>query len=84
MASPSCRQDGDIPSARSAECPGDGRRPVVTEGRLHLLPSGLSIRTRCLEGQPVIHRAGTPTREQWETIPIGKSKGCWDIHPTVW
>ena len=30
-ASPSRRQHSDIPSARSAECPGDGSQPVVTE-----------------------------------------------------
>lgn len=45
MASPSCRQDSDIPSARSAECPGDGSRPVVTEGRDCFLPSGLPVPT---------------------------------------
>lgn len=45
MASPSGRQDGDIPSARSAECLGDGSQPVVTQSRPHLLPSGPSIPT---------------------------------------
>lgn len=30
-ASPSRRQDSDIPSARSAECLGDGSQPVVAE-----------------------------------------------------
>lgn len=39
-ASPSCMQDGDIPSARRAECPGDGSQPVVTEGCACFLPSG--------------------------------------------
>lgn len=57
MASPSCRQDSDIPSARSAECPGDGSQPVVTEGHDCFLPSGLPVPLSCLEGQHVIYQA---------------------------
>lgn len=45
MVSPSCRQDSDIPSARSAECLGDGSQPVVTECRAHFIPSGLPVPT---------------------------------------
>lgn len=40
-----CRQDGDIPPARGAECPSDGSQPVVTEGHAHFLPSGLPVPT---------------------------------------
>lgn len=45
MASPVHKQDSDVPSARSAECPGAGSLPVVTEGRPRFLPSGLPLPT---------------------------------------
>lgn len=82
MASPSCRQDSDIPSARNAECPGDGSQPVVTECRARFLPSGLPVATLVPGGgSPWFIGLSTPTQEHWEAVPARDSKGCRDIQP---
>ena len=70
-ASPSHRQDSDIPSARSAECPGDGSQPVVTECWAHFLPSGLPI--------PTLVPGGASCDLSGWALPL-RSSG-WHLHP---
>lgn len=83
MASPSCRQDSDIPSARSAECPGDGSQPVVTE--MSTLPSiwPPHPHSGAWRSSPLFIGLSTPTKEQWMKLPIRDCQGCQEKQPTI-
>lgn len=83
MASLSCRQDGDSPSARSTVSgwwqSASGDRGLSTLASIWpLCPHSGAWR-----GSQWFVSLDCSTQEQWETIPIGDSKGCWDIQPKV-